>query len=130
MIRSGVLGFTGLFLALVSADAFTQSGVVHPQQMSARDLLLTCSASKLTSPGRERRRYCDGFVSGVEEGARIGSGQPGARPDICAPAEVTARRLAEAYVLYAADHRNDLERPAAAVVLDALREAYPCSPGS
>ena len=47
-----------------------------PQQQSAGDLLRACASSRLTSTGRERRRYCAGFVSGVEEAVRmLGSGE-------------------------------------------------------
>lgn len=50
--------------------------------------------------------------------------------NICALADISARGLSEAHIRYAADHRNDLGRPAAVVVMDALRETYPCATGS
>ena len=118
-----------LCLLLAAGAARTdEPAAVHPQQLSARDLLQACASSALTASGRERRRYCDGFVSGVEEGARLGIQVP--EMNICAPADISARRLSEAYIRYAADHRNDLGRPAAVVVMDALRETYPCATGS
>ena len=73
---------------------------VFPQRLSARDLLYACNASALTGVGRERRRYCAGFISGVEEAARLlraGSGQ-GAYQRSCMPADVSSRRLAD--ILY------------------------------
>ena len=116
-----------LLLAAGAAGA-DEPAAVHPQQLSARDLLQACASSALTATGRERRRYCDGFVSGVEEGVRLGVQAP--EMSICVPADISARRLSEAYIRYAADHRNDLGRPAAVVVMDALRETYPCAIGS
>ncbi len=127
MNRSTLLRFALFSLVLVAAEGVADSAVVYPQQMSARDLLQTCAASKLTGLGRERRRYCDGFVSGVEEGARLLIGQSGLRPSVCAPANITARSLADTFVKYAAGHGSDLSRPAAGVVLDALSAAYPCA---
>ena len=115
-------------LVAAGAARADEPTTVHPQQLSARDLLQACASSALTATGRERRRYCDGFVSGVEEGVRLGVQAPG--KSICVPADISARRLSETYIRYAADHRNDLGRPAAVVVMDALRETYPCATGS
>ena len=96
-----------------------------PQQQSAGDLLRACASSRLTSTGRERRRYCAGFVSGVEEAVRLlGSGE---QRGICTPPDVTASALAEAFVNYGATHEGELRDPAAAVVQHALATAYPCS---
>ena len=39
--------------------------VVFPQRLSARELLYACNSSALTQMGRERRRYCAGFISGA-----------------------------------------------------------------
>lgn len=126
MNRSTVLRFALFSLIMVAVEGVADSAVVYPQQMSAKDLLQTCAASKLTGVGRERRRYCYGFVSGVEEGARLLVGQSGLAPSVCAPAEITARSLADIFVHYAAGHGSDLSRPAAGVVLNALSAAYPC----
>ena len=56
--------------ALIAEDRETDMEARYPQQMSARNLLVTCASSSVTRIGRERRRYCAGFVSGVEEGVR------------------------------------------------------------
>ena len=34
-------------------------------------MLMACASSGLSRIGRERRRYCAGFVSGVEEAVRL-----------------------------------------------------------
>ena len=101
-----------------------------PQQQSAGDLLRYCASSRLTPTGRERLRYCAGFVSGVEEAIRLlgPAGQSGIR--ICTPPDVTASALAEAFVKYGATHKGELNDPAAAVVQHALATAYSCRDSS
>ncbi|MGD2113079.1 MAG: Rap1a/Tai family immunity protein [Gammaproteobacteria bacterium] len=98
-----------------------------PQQISAQDLLLRCNASALTGVGRERRRYCAGFISGIEEAARLlhARGEVAGR-DICIPSGTSAARLAGAYRRYAAQNPALLARPAAEVALRALQGAFPC----
>lgn len=119
-----------LFLLFSTANLVAQEEEMEPQfpqQQSAGDLLRACASSRLTSTGRERRRYCAGFVSGVEEAIRLlgPSGQSG--PRICTPPDVTASALAEAFVKYGATHKGELDDPAAAVVQHALASAYPCN---
>ncbi len=98
-----------------------------PQQQSAGDLLRACASSRLTSTGRERRRYCAGFVSGVEEAVRLLGPADKAGILFCTPPDVTASALAEAFVKYGATHKGELNDPAAAVVQHALASAFPCS---
>lgn len=97
-----------------------------PQQQSARDLLTACASSRMTSTGRERRRYCAGFVSGVEEAERVLHPGGAVERSFCTPPDVSASALADAFVRYGAGHANELDRPAAQVVLHALQRAYPC----
>ena len=66
--------FAALWPMVVAAgEEAPEPTTVHPQQLSARGLLKACASSAMTGPGRERRRYCDGFVSGVEEAIREGA---------------------------------------------------------
>jgi hypothetical protein len=97
-----------------------------PQQQTAGDLLTACASSRLSNVGRERRRYCAGFVSGVEEAIRLLAHTGRSEFRLCTPAEVSASALADVYVKYGARHQGELADPAAEVVLHALREAYPC----
>jgi hypothetical protein len=97
-----------------------------PQQQSAGDLLQACASSRLSNVGRERRRYCAGFVSGVEEAIRLLEHTDRSEFRLCTPANVSASALADVYVKYGARHQGELADPAAEVVLHALREAYPC----
>jgi hypothetical protein len=119
-----------LALLLVAAPAQAHEATAtepeFPQQQSAGDLLRACASSRLTAAGRERRRYCAGFVSGVEEAVRLLGLGKAAGLRLCTPADVTAATLADAFVRYGASHETQLAEPAAGVVLYALAEAYPC----
>jgi hypothetical protein len=96
--------------------------------LSAGELLNNCAASSLTSLGRERRRFCAGFISGVEESMRLAQerGHDADADAMCPPSKVSARQLAESYARYANQNREELNRPAAEVVAKALRHTYPC----
>lgn len=64
-----------LTLPLAPALAFgeqqpSEPEVIFLQRFSARDLLYACKSGVLRHLGRERRRLCAGFISGVEEAAR------------------------------------------------------------
>ncbi len=80
----------------------------------------------MTATGRERRRYCAGFVAGVEEAIRLLNLSGKSELWLCTPPDVTASALADAFVRYGASHKGELNDPAAAVVHHALAEAYPC----
>lgn len=112
----------------VSAEPVDTSTDYFPQQMSARKLLDACASSAMTSAGRERRRYCAGFVSGVEEAVRHLQEQHQLQSSVCLPEGVSAKALANTFIRYAANRQAELDRPAAAIVLEALREGYPCGP--
>lgn len=99
---------------------------VFPQKETAQDLLWLCAASRLTPKGRERRRYCAGFVSGVEETARLLKHTGRSEYRVCTPGNVSASTLAEVFVQYGATHKGELANPAAETVLHALQKAYPC----
>ncbi len=120
------LGFSIAICAAAEEDGADETKY-FPQQLTAQQLLYACASSSLTGVGRERRRFCAGFVSGVEESFRVldtTRGSPGLAR-ICAPAGTTAANFSDAYIKHASKI-TDLSRPAAAVVADALQRAYPC----
>ena len=122
------MALLALALVIASANAQAQEEMEpqFPQQQSARDLLMACASSRLSSIGRERRRYCAGFVSGVEEAERVlHPGEP-AKRSFCTPPDVSASALAAAFVRYGAGHDEELDWPAARVVLLALEHTWPC----
>jgi hypothetical protein len=114
----------GPALSLADTPA-EESSSVFPQRLSARDLLYACNSSAMTQVGRERRQYCTGFVSGVEEAVRLLEARRGRRT-VCLPADVSSRRLADSYTRYARQHASILSKPAAEVALEALTELYAC----
>ena len=127
-----------VFLALCSTLLVSPPGsastsdsdveVVFPQQMNAKQLMTFCASSALTARGRIQRRYCDGFVSGVEEGLRLYefSFPVTPRVSVCMPADSSSRELSQAFIQHATSVGVDLEQPAAAIVLEALEKKFPC----
>jgi hypothetical protein len=104
----------------------TEEPLQFPQQMSARQLLEACASSSLTRTGRERRRYCAGFVSGVEEAVRNLQEQHKLEASVCLPEGVSGKVLSEAFIRYSVNRQKHMNRPAAAVVLEALANTWPC----
>ncbi|TNF91911.1 MAG: hypothetical protein EP297_14675 [Gammaproteobacteria bacterium] len=122
-----LIGFT----SALSANQESATEVVFPQRLSAQDMLYACNASALSNTGRERQRYCAGFISGVEEAARLlqADGAGSADQKICMPSNVTSRDLRAVYSKYASQYGQALDKPAVEVALQALRGAYPCVAG-
>jgi len=123
--------FFGMLCLLLPAtalaqDPVTQEPIPFPQQMSASRLLEACASSSMTRTGRERRRYCAGFVSGVEEAVRILQDQHKLDAAVCLPADVSARALSAAFIRYSATRQQQMNKPAAAMVLEALTDTWPC----
>lgn len=118
------------FAPLPGTAAEEPSESYFPQQMSAGELLQACASSAMTTKGRGRRRYCQGFVSGVEEAMRLAQGDAssGTALTLCAPAGTSSREFAEMYLRFAGRRGVDLQQAAVSVVIKALREAYPCTP--
>ena len=114
--------------AAIGKDDTDTNQPIFPQQLTARDLLTYCTSSSLTDLGRQRQRYCWGFISGVEETIRLtlhASGQPVALK-ICVPKGVSSRNLAKAYIQYASRRDINLSRPAAQIAIEALSNSYSC----
>ena len=119
-----------LLLLLNVSNAFSNdhtsiSETIFPQQMSAQELLFKCNASAITSMGHGRGQYCTGFISGVEEAARFV--QVGGDKNICMPPNVSSRNMKDVYTRYALRNKQIMNKPAAEIVLLALRSAYPCT---
>jgi len=114
---------TGLAAPEREADALEY----FPQQLTASRLLFYCAGSALTNSGRERVKTCAGFISGVEEGVRLleARAQLTEPSGICVPKGTSSSRFAEAYRRYAVKRTSE-DEPAASVVLEVLRKAYPC----
>lgn len=118
-----------LFSFSALAGEFTDDAeTVAPYRLTGQDLLIACSSSSLTHTGRRRKNYCQGFISGVEEGIRFYTFKQlvSKQPPFCAPPDITSRQLARAYIKYAAKKKTGLDKPAAEVVLEALKNTFPC----
>ncbi len=103
------------------------SGSYFPQQLTAQDLLHACAASSLTSQGRERQRYCQGFSSGVEETIRHhGTSGPAVVTSFCFPQGMNARNYGDVFIRYASRKGIDTGRPAVVVVQEAFMETFSC----
>jgi hypothetical protein len=129
MIKSlSVWGCAMTLGSVVGAASAQDAAPLFPQQISASELKFFCASSSLTGKGRLRRRYCEGFISGVEEGLRISQLQnASAAPALmCVPNGTSSRQMSEVFIRYASRKGVVLEQPAAAVVIEALRDAYAC----
>lgn len=124
-----------LFIAVamfIVIDANAQGETIQkvsefPQQQTARDLLTACASSSISNLGRARRKYCAGFVSGVEEAIRFKSQLLETESRICPKTEITSQQLADAFIRYANANTKQLDKPAVEIVFEAFKQAYPCS---
>lgn len=96
-----------------------------PQKMTAKDLMFACASSSLSSKGRQRQKYCSGFISGVEESTRLLTGLT-IEPKICLPRGKTASQFTQIYTRYASQKTTELSKPAALIVIEAFQDAFPC----
>ncbi len=126
-MRSYCIALALLIVMDAGAQGETEALVPDfPQQQTARDLLTACASSSISNLGRTRRKYCAGFVSGVEEAIRFKSQLLGADSQICPPGAITAQQFADAYINYANFNPKELDKPAVEVVFKALKQAFPC----
>ena len=126
-MRSLIITITMLLALNIAAETEPDEMVPDfPQQQTARDLLTACASSTISNLGRARRKYCAGFVSGVEEAIRYKSQLLGADSRICPASGITAQQLADAYIRYANANPKQLDKPAVEVVFEALKQAFPC----
>lgn len=118
-----ILTFTLVNISLAEEKAERVS--FFPQQMTAKALMTTCASSYMSSSGRQRQKYCSGFISGVEESIRLLDKQT-IVPKICLPNGKTSSQYTDIYMTYASRKTTDLSKPAALIVINALQDAFPC----
>ena len=94
--------------------------------MQAGCLRPPCASSLLTPTGREKRSYCAGFISGVEEAVRVLQEQHKHEASVCLPEGVSAKKLSDAFKNYSVTRQQQINKPVAAAVLEALSDAWPC----
>ncbi len=123
-----IISYVILTFALVNisfAGDKTEWKSFFPQQMTAKALMTTCASSYMSSTGRQRQKYCSGFISGVEESIRL-LGKQTIAPKICLPKGKTSSQFTDIYMTYASRKTTDLSKPAALIVIEALQHAFPC----
>ena len=124
--RVSVLLFSLLPIMASAQVSETSEQMQFPQQLSASQLLEACASSLITPTGRERRRYCAGFISGVEEAVRVLQEQHKLQPSVCLPGRVSTKALSDVFIKYSANRRHKMNKPAAVTVLEALSYKWPC----
>jgi len=117
--------FVFTLVNIAFADEKNKWESLFPQQMTAQKLLTTCSSSYMSSMGRQRQKYCSGFISGVEESTRL-QDKANITSKICLPKGKTSSQYRDIYMKYASRKTTDLSKPAALVVTEALQDAFPC----
>ena len=113
---------------ILSAEESDASDTVFPQKLTAGELRLYCAASAMSATGLQRRRYCDGFLSGVEESVRV-LGLISSREaplSLCVPANVSARQLRAVFVKNSAAIKPPKDKPAAMFAIEVLEKSFPC----
>jgi len=97
-MRSLVIAVTMLIVIDANAQGETIQKISEfPQQQTARDLLTACASSSISNLGRARRKYCAGFISGVEEAIRYKSQLLETENRICPITDITSQQLADAF---------------------------------
>ena len=119
----------GLLAAPVfSAEKSDVPDAVFPQKLTASKLMVYCASSSMTATGRLRQRYCDGFISGIEEGVRVLTltSRLEASPSLCVPANVSSQQIRSAFVKNSANMERSKDKPAAMFTIEVLERAFPC----
>lgn len=71
---------------------------------------------------------CLGYMQAVQDFAVLTDKNGTPVFGACAPPETTLRQMVQSFIKYADSHRDALKGPTAAVVLQSLRDAFPCEP--
>jgi hypothetical protein len=127
-MKTLVLMTTVFFATIAGAEEKVPDEEIYfPQQMTAKELLNACASSTMTNRGRKSRKFCEGFISGVEETLRLQSMKQPSNDSklLCVHKGKSASNFADMYINYATK-RKSLDAPAASVVMAALQDAYPC----
>jgi hypothetical protein len=124
-------------LPMLSCGAFAQTVEVMPFVASGNSFLRDCSVvnKEKTAPAEDTESVaCLLYVGGVMQGAELGSGvtrfeaKPMALPKLfCRPENVEMLQLARIVLKYIRENPEKANKETAALVIMALREAYPCS---
>lgn len=91
--------------------------------MTGRQLLDYC---KSTDAATLERGLCEGYLTGLADGATTLRTWQRAAPGFCVPADASPFRLREVFVEWALDYESELDNAAAGLALNAFRQHFPC----
>jgi hypothetical protein len=116
--------------ALASFASAQHAAPVFPQQINAKERTVFYASNSPTEKGHVRRRYCEGFISGVEEGLLVCRlNHPSQTSELVrVPTGTSSQQMSEVFIRYASRKDVALEKPAAAAAIEALIDAFACWP--
>jgi hypothetical protein len=119
---------TALFFTAVAGaeEQVIDDETYFPQQMTTQQLLNACASSSMTNRGRKSLKFCEGFISGVEETLRLQSIKQPSNDSklLCVHKGKSTRNFADIYIDYASKIKS-LDAPAASFVMKTQQAAYP-----
>lgn len=120
--------FCMISTSTLAAEMKAAPDIVFPQKLTAEELQMFCAASGMSSTGRQRQRYCEGFLSGIEEGVRVLGLISGTEttPALCMPADVSGRQMRIAFVRNSVSMDPAKDKPSALYAIEVLEKSYPC----
>lgn len=112
-----------LFFVL-SATSLPSFGAATVME-TGNDLIRMCKESlerNASWPEMSDDMSCMNFIRGVIEGYQLGGGS-----GLCIPGEVTYGQEELVAIQYAKSHPEQLHKPAAILIVQSFRKAFPCS---
>lgn len=115
-------------IPIPAAEERVASDTIFPQKLTAGELQVFCAASVMSKTGRQRQRYCEGFLSGIEEGVRVLGliSKMETAPSLCMPADVSAWQMRSTFVKNSAAMKPAKNKPSAMFAIEVLEKSYPC----
>jgi hypothetical protein len=100
-------------------------GVALADYESGNSLLRVCTAGPSDPTYYQHRARCGAYIAGIADAADRQKTEDHA---VCVPGAVTAGQATDVVVAYLKAHPASRHRPAGILVIDALSNAFPCSP--
>ncbi|MEE4218993.1 MAG: Rap1a/Tai family immunity protein [Xanthomonadales bacterium] len=113
---------------IAAAEMEAVDDIVFPQKLTAKELQVFCAASGMSNTGRQRQRYCEGFLSGIEEAVRVLGliRKTEMTSFLCMPADISAREMRSAFVRNSVAMEPAKDKPSAMYAIEVLGKSYPC----
>ncbi|MDZ7751545.1 MAG: Rap1a/Tai family immunity protein [Gammaproteobacteria bacterium] len=91
--------------------------------MTGRQLLDYCGS---TDAATLDRGLCEGYLTGLADGATTLRTWQRAAPGFCVPADASPFKLRRVFVEWAQEYESELNNAAAGLALNAFRQHFPC----